>query len=79
MKNHDEEARIDSVCVQKHEQGLLCFSKWLTACPVESEQPGTEINYFQKSNNEYEKQPKKKNGTFAVFLISRTFKGKIFS
>jgi hypothetical protein len=20
---------------------------WLTACPVESEQPGTEINYYQ--------------------------------
>jgi hypothetical protein len=21
---------------------------WLSACPAESEQPGTEINYFQK-------------------------------
>jgi hypothetical protein len=21
---------------------------WLTACPAESEQPGTEINYFQE-------------------------------
>jgi hypothetical protein len=39
---------------------------WLTACPVESEQPGTEINHFQKqqrlrkqSLNKKEAQPKR--------------------
>jgi hypothetical protein len=29
---------------------------WLTACPAESEQPGTEINIFQKQQS-LRKQP----------------------
>jgi hypothetical protein len=32
---------------------------WLTACPAESEQPGTEITYFQKQQS-IRKQPNKK-------------------
>jgi hypothetical protein len=43
---------------------------WLTACPAESEQPGTEINIFQKQQS-LRKQPfTKKLPDSSTFTIS---------
>jgi len=45
---------------------------WLTACPVESEQPATEINPF-KNNKVYTNSllnTKKEDGFSSIFLIA---------
>jgi hypothetical protein len=44
---------------------------WLTACPVESEQPGTEIN-TSKSNKIYESSLSKKE-TSGVIRMYQSF------
>jgi hypothetical protein len=42
---------------------------WLTACPAESEQPGTEINYFQKQQS-LRKQPDLKTLLLKYLVLS---------